>query len=281
MTAALSNQIQCTAGRLSQLRPEMLRGITQGSAFGIGQQYFAERRVRIIKADEAEIASEVAGAGGLYQQTISLTGGYLITKCTCPSKERPLCRHCVAALLEYDRMNPTVTVDPSAYAPRHEAAKNHTIREEEVPEDPGSNGLGVQLRETAMVIEWLHGVALAVNEGRSLPAAPAGIAGNALRSIRAVQRLDEQLDRSEDEALSLKADLRAQREQLDGLARDLDVTRLELENCRGSLKGLLEKERERDRLAEALRGVTAEMLKKAADADRLAAGLKNQDGRPT
>src|SRR5712692_3442389 len=106
MIAQSRNQIPCTAQRLSQLRSEMIQAVVPTSAYAFGHQYFSERRVRIVQADEAKITSEVAGAGGLYHQTVRLTDGTLMAKCSCPSSEAPLCRHCVAVLLEYIRLSP-------------------------------------------------------------------------------------------------------------------------------------------------------------------------------
>lgn len=279
MSPSLRNQIPCTAERLGQLSPQMLKAITEGSAFGIGHQYFSERRVRIVRADDAEISSEVAGAGGLYAQTISLAGGTLVTKCSCPSKERPLCRHCVAALLEYHRQHPDRPLGWSAPPPAPDAADS-----EGGPQGsplPATEGISVRLREIATLLDWIQGVVAAVHDGRSLPGAPPGVSGNVLQWVRAVQRLDERGSRGEEEAAALRADLGAQREQLDAAARELDSTKVELERCRSALNALLEREHEQDRLARTIHGMTGELMKKAADVDQLVAAFRSQDARPT
>jgi len=279
MTVSSLNQIQCTAERLGQLRPEMLKAVAQGSAFDVGQQYFSERRVRILRADNEEIASEVTGAGGLYQQTIALTEGVLVTKCSCPSKERPLCRHCVAVLLEYHRLNPDGPRGPAAYSPKSAGPNTKGAARDALPSESG--GLEVRLREIAIFLEWMQAAVHAVNDDRPLPQAPPGFTGSVLQGVQAMQRLDERASRGEEETAALRADLRAQRDQLDGMARELNSAKLEVERCRGIVRTLLEKEREWSHLATMMQGMTSDMIKKAADVDRLVAGLKNQGGSPT
>jgi uncharacterized Zn finger protein len=55
-----------------------------------------ENRVRIVEADDAQISSAVIGNSGLYEQTIRLKDGHLISKCSCALPEEPMCRHCIA-----------------------------------------------------------------------------------------------------------------------------------------------------------------------------------------
>src|ERR1051326_9629171 len=97
----MRNKIPCTAQKLSQLHPEMIQSVVGAQVFKLGHEYYTANCVRIVDADDADITSEVNGPFGLYEQSISLTGGNLVTKCSCTSNEQPFCRHCVAVLLGY------------------------------------------------------------------------------------------------------------------------------------------------------------------------------------
>ena len=107
----MRNKIPCSADRLSLLDPPMIQGVVDRNAFHLGNQYLSENRVRIVEADEAQISSAVIGNSGLYEQTIRLKDGHLVSKCSCSLPEEPMCRHCIAVLLEYHRW-----VQPRAHA---------------------------------------------------------------------------------------------------------------------------------------------------------------------
>ena len=99
----MRNKIPCSAERLSLLDPPMIQGVVDRNAFHLGSQYLSENRVRIVEANEAQISSAVIGNSGLYEQTIRLKDGHLVSKCSCSLPEEPMCRHCIAVLLEYHR----------------------------------------------------------------------------------------------------------------------------------------------------------------------------------
>src|SRR6188472_2361772 len=99
----MRNKIPCSAERLSLLDPPMIQSVVDRNAFHLGTQYLSENRVRIVEADDAQISSAVIGNSGLYEQTIRLKDGHLVSKCSCSLPEEPMCRHCIAALLEYHR----------------------------------------------------------------------------------------------------------------------------------------------------------------------------------
>src|SRR5215467_4948767 len=99
----MRNKIPCSADRLSLLDPPMIQGVVDRNAFHLGSQYLSENRVRIVEADEAQISSAVIGNSGLYEQDIRLKDGHLVSKCSCTLPEEPMCRHCIAVLLEYQR----------------------------------------------------------------------------------------------------------------------------------------------------------------------------------
>src|SRR3954465_9926347 len=117
------SKISCSATKLSLLQPAMIRAIVESSAFRVGKQYATEKRVRISRADEVEIVSLVMGNAGPLEQTIQLKEGSLLSQCTCQLNERPLCRHCIAVLLEYHRAGaPAQKAAPARHsAPSHDA----------------------------------------------------------------------------------------------------------------------------------------------------------------
>src|SRR3970282_1847172 len=99
----MRNKSPCSAERLSLLAPPIVQAVVDRNAFQIGHQYLSENRVRIVEADDAQISSAVIGNSGLYEQTIRLKDGHLISKCSCTLPEEPIFRHCIAVLLEYHR----------------------------------------------------------------------------------------------------------------------------------------------------------------------------------
>src|SRR5512145_1952718 len=99
----MRNKIPCSAERLSLLDTPMIQAVVDRNAFHLGTQYLSENRVRIVEANEAQITSAVVGNSGLYEQNIRLKDGHLVSKCSCALPEEPMCRHCIAVLLEYQR----------------------------------------------------------------------------------------------------------------------------------------------------------------------------------
>ncbi len=99
----MRNKIPCSAERLGLLDPQMIQSVADANAFHIGRQYATEDRVRIVEADDSQVSSAVIGNSGLYEQTIRLKDGHLLSKCSCALPEEPMCRHCIAVLLEYHR----------------------------------------------------------------------------------------------------------------------------------------------------------------------------------
>ena len=218
MSAQSGNQIPCTAQRLNQLRPEMIQAVVPESAYDLGHQYFSERRVRIVQDNEVKIISEVAGANGLYQQTIRLADGTLITKCSCPSSEAPLCRHCVAVLLEYFRLSPGPV----------QGSSQKTAALDGVPDAPASgrtaapSTLGVRLREITIFLEWLQASVNALKAERALPATPALEPGEALEWVQTLQKHEDRVRHRDETILALRRELSVKGEHLLRLAHDLE-----------------------------------------------------------
>src|SRR3954470_2116768 len=164
------SKISCSATKLSLLQPAMIRAIVEGSAFRIGKQYATEKRVRISRADEVEIVSLVMGNAGPLEQTIQLKEGSLLSQCTCQLNERPLCRHCIAVLLEYHRGGgaapATVKTSPSpgwesaAPAPAWETAPAAASTWENAPSEKAPEGprasQEVKFSDIAVFVDWLQ-----------------------------------------------------------------------------------------------------------------------------
>ena len=297
MNAPSRNQIPCTAQRLSQLQPEMVQAVVSMSAYAIGHQYCNERRARIVQADETRITAEVSGARGRYQQIIRLSDGTLMAQCTCPSTEAPLCRHCVAALLEYIRQSPDAAQDFSQKMAPQDGGLEQTGAE--VDPAPVQNGpasrrtvassvLGVRLREVTVFIDWLQVAVDALKTGGTLPETPALDPGEALEWMQALQKLEERAQQGDETCVALRRELSAKEEHLLRLAHDLESAnnhvkelqaaceelKLDVERKKATVSRLVEIEQERDRLTEQIKDMTSEMVKRTSDLDRLAAEWK-------
>ena len=258
MSAQSGNQIPCTAQRLNQLRPEMIQAVVPESAYDVGHQYFSERRVRIVQDNAVKIISEVAGTSGLYQQTIRLTDGTLITECSCPSSEAPLCRHCVAVLLEYIRLSP----DPVLGSSQKTAAQDGVTDAPASARTAASSTLGVRLREITIFLEWLQASVNALKAERALPATPALEPGEALEWVQTLQKREERVRHGDETILALRRELSAKGEHLLRLAHDLESAhgqvkelqaaceelKLDVDRQRATASRLGEIEQERDRL---------------------------------
>ena len=296
MSAQSSNQIPCTAQRLSQLRPEMIQAVVPGSAYADGHQYFSERRVRIFQADEVKITSEVLGARGLVQQTIRLTDGTLMAKCSCPSSEEPLCLHCVAVLLEYIHLSPD-TVQGSSQkmaaldgVPGRPGIETETESMEEGPASgrtAAPSALGVRLREITIFLDWLQPAVNALKAGGALPATPAFEPGEALEWVKALQQHAERLRRGEETRVALRMELSTKEEYIVRLAHDLESAhghvkelqaaceewKLDVEQQRATASRLVEIEQERDRLVawikDWIKDTTGYLVKSVAEWERV------------
>ncbi|HZC80179.1 MAG TPA: SWIM zinc finger family protein [Nitrospiraceae bacterium] len=294
MSAQSRNQIPCTAERLSQLRPEMIQAVVPGSAFAFGHQYFSERRVRIVQADEAKITSEVLGARGLFHQTIRLTDGTLMAKCSCPSSEEPLCRHCVAVLLEYIRLSP----DPVQGSSQEMAAQDGVqgwpgMETETAPNQEGPpsgrtaapSALGVRLREITIFLEWLRAAVNALKTSGALPGTPALEFRETLEWVQILQNFEERMRQGEETIVAIRRELSTKEEHLLRLAHDLEAAngqvkefqaaceelKLDVDRQRAAVSRLVEIEQERDRLAALLKDVTSDVVEIVGDFDRLTA----------
>lgn len=291
MSILSRNQIPCAAHRLDQLQPDMIQSVAPKSAYSIGHQYFSERRVRILHADDVKISSEVGGASGVYKQTIQLTEGSLVSKCSCPSNERPICRHCVAVLLENTRQarehEPVISKEAGG-----EKSLIVDVTPQELPRgEPefGTSPLGAGLREAMVFLDWLQIAVHALRVDKPLPPGPPLSPGDTSDWVATLQALAQESRLGREKSAALAAQLSAKEAQLSALARDLETAsnntneimrvceklKVELEQNRGGLRRLVEIEEKKDRLSESLKILTGDMIKKAEQVDQLAAELAN------
>jgi hypothetical protein len=301
MKALSRNQIPCTAQRLSQLQPEMVQAVVPMSAYAIGHKYCNERRARIVQADETSITSEVSGARGRYQQTIRLADGTLIAQCSCPSTEAPLCRHCVAALLEYIRQSPDADQGFSQkMAPQDDGldqttveAKLATMQEDPVPGQTAASSLLIgRLREVTVFIDWLSVAVNALKTGGTLPKSPALDPGEALEWMQALQKLEARAQQGEEICLALRSELSAKEQHLLKLVHDLESAndrvmklqavceelKLDVERQSAMASRLAEIEQERDKLTGQIKDIASDLVKRTDDLDRLATERERVSG---
>ncbi|MEK6803942.1 MAG: hypothetical protein AABZ34_14930 [Nitrospirota bacterium] len=194
----------------------MISSVVEPNAFQIGKQYQAERRVQMTDASDTEVTSSVMGNSGLYEQTIRLIDGHLEARCSCTLSEQPICRHGVAALLEYQRWSKArVVPKPRVAAPRLEAEK---------PAAPAVSSGDVKLSELNQFTEWMQRTVQAIQAGKPLPdQSPIG-PGLALTWTQAIQQMDERRRESESAQVELDADIRNREAVVARLTQDLEAS---------------------------------------------------------
>jgi hypothetical protein len=276
----MRSKIPCSADKLSLLVPDMIQAVVGPSAFKMGTQYVSENRVRIIEADELQISSSVIGNSGLHEQTIRLRDGNLVTKCSCPLEEQPLCRHCVAALLEYHRW-----VQP----PPSRRTQERLPRESPSPEQKSAaSATDIKFNEIASFIEWLQPAVRALERGQALPDAPKLGPGEVMGWIQAVQKLEERRRGSEAIKVALEADITAREAQLNRATQQLQASlqeareaqvaskqmQRELANYRDVLTRLSNIIKDLDRYDGQMRSVAGDLLRKGSQLETLASSFK-------
>ncbi len=229
----MRNKIPCSAERLSLLDPPMIQGVVDRNAYHLGNQYLSENRVRIVEADEAQISSAVIGNSGLYEQTIRLKDGHLVSKCSCSLPEEPMCRHCIAVLLEYHRW----------VQPRAKKAKPAPVS---FPEPSNGNGVSLssfsadlKLSEVMAFIEWLQPAMKSLEKG--LPLAEASRSTGDLRAwAQTIRNLEERRHESEEIQLSLESEQRDREAYVQRMTQQLQASMEEVKGAHGQLQRLQE-----------------------------------------
>jgi uncharacterized Zn finger protein len=276
----MRNKIPCSADRLSLLDPPMIQGVVDRNAFHLGNQYLSENRVRIVEADEAQISSAVIGNSGLYEQTIRLKDGHLVSRCSCSLPEEPMCRHCIAVLLEYHRW-----VQPRAQARKAKQASAPAPTSSDLPNGGGATTFSadIKLREVMAFIDWLQPAMRALEKGQPLPDS-SQLSGDLGGWIQAIRNLDDRRRESEEIQLTLESEQRDRDSYLQRMTLQLQASMAELKSAQANLQQL---QRENDvykdmflKVAEIasevgnydsqIKTVAGELLSKGAQLEKLA-----------
>jgi uncharacterized Zn finger protein len=280
----MRNKIPCSAERLSLLDPPMIQAVVDRNAFHIGNQYLSENRVRIVEADDAQISSAVIGNSGLYEQTIRLKEGHLISKCSCALPEEPMCRHCIAVLLEYHRWaqprnGQQKRVKPSSPPQPAQPAPNSTG----APASSSASATDLKLGEVMAFVEWLQPAIKALDRGQALPDSPK-LGGDLSLWIQAIRNLEERRRESEDARINLESDMRdreayvgrltqqvqASMEEVKAVQASSQQLQQELTVCKEMLVKVSEIASEVWNYDSQLRSLASEVMSKGSQLDKLA-----------
>jgi hypothetical protein len=263
----------------------MIQAVVDRNAFHIGNQYLSENRVRIVEADDAQISSAVIGNSGLYEQTIRLKEGHLISKCSCALPEEPMCRHCIAVLLEYHRWaqprngqqkkaKPSVIPQPAQTSQNRDSAS---------PANPTSATTDLKLGEVVAFFEWLQPAIRALEYGQPLPGSPK-IGGDLASLIHAIHNLEDRRRESEEIRINLESDMRDREAYVGRLTQQLQASmeeikatqaisqqlKQELNVCKDILGKVSEVASEIGNYDSQLKSIAGEVLAKGAQLDKLA-----------
>lgn len=234
----MKNKIPCSAERLSLLDPPMIQGVVDRNAFHLGNQYLTENRVRIVEADETQISSAVIGNSGLYEQSIRLKDGHLVSKCSCSLPEEPICRHCIAVLLEYHRW-----VQPKGQTKKAKHASPPTPSQSETPYGNGTlspdaaSHTDLKLSEVTAFIEWLQPAMKALELGQPLPESSC-LSGNIGTWIQIIRNLDERRREGEAIQLSLESERRDRESYVARMTQQLQASMEEVKSAQLTIQQL-------------------------------------------
>lgn len=293
----MRNKIPCSAERLSLLDPQMIRAISDASAFQIAQQYVTENRVRIVEADDAQITSAIIGNSGLYEQTIRLKDGHLLSKCSCKVSEEPMCRHCIAILLEYHRWaQPKPAQQPSLAKESPSSTQvtafvngNGTTRESSVAD--------MKLSDVIGFMEWLPSATRAIQAQGQLPDPPHCDSAEVSTWVHTIRTLVDSRRESDQVATRLKAEMRDREGHMQRLTQELHLSmdemkaaqmtaeelHLRLATYKETLDKLVELATDIVKSDEQMRSAAKDLLEKGSQFDKLANSVKelSQTLRPT
>lgn len=275
----MRNKLPCTAQKLSQIQPEMIQSVVGDQVFQLGKEYQSANCVQILESDEDQILSEVTGPFGLYEQTIQLKGGNLLTKCSCTSNEQPFCRHCVAVLLGNQR--PPSGSEMNEFA---EVVPADLVK----PDESAASALSINLHQITVFLDWLQHAIRALDRGHSLPDEPALEPGDAMAWIRGIQNLHARWRMSEEKRLGTEAELLKREAELERIMKELEALPREtqkahttcedlqdaLTNSQLMLDKLSSMAKERERVENELRLTADHLLKKGSELNALFSSLK-------
>ena len=267
----------------------MIQAISDASAFQIAHQYLTANRVRIVEADDSQITSAVIGNSGLYEQNIRLKDGHLVSKCSCTLPEQPMCRHCIAVLLEYQR-----------WAKPRQSGKPGLAKESITapPVGPSENGKrtalqsfpsDVKLSEVMVFLEWLQPATKALERQEPLPGPPALGPGAVSTWIQTIRNLEDRRRESEEVMTSLEFQLKDRETDVGHLTQQLQTSLRENNAARATIQELQrevasfkevltrvgELTTEVVRHAGQMRAVTGDVLQKGSQLDTLVSSFKD------
>ncbi len=280
----MRNKIPCSAERLSLLDPPMIQAVVDRNAFHIGNQYLSQNRVRIVEADDAQITSAVIGNSGLYEQTIRLKEGHLISKCSCALPEEPMCRHSIAVLLEYHRWaQPRNNQQKKSKAsPTPQPAEPPTNRDS-APAPRSAPTTDLKLGEVMAFVEWFQLGVKALERGEPLPES-SKLGGDIAPWIQAIRNLEERRRESEEIQINLESDMRTREAYVGRLTQQLQASmeemkaaqanaqqlQQELTSCKEMLAKVAEVVSEVGSYDSQLKSIASEVLSKGSQLDKLA-----------
>lgn len=225
----MRNKIPCSAERLGLLDPQMIQAVSEASAFQIAQQYLTENRVRIAEAGDDQITSAVIGNAGLYEQTIRLKDGHLLSKCSCTLSEEPMCRHCIGVLLEYHRWS---QLKPNADAPQESPHPNQAAPFVSRKTAGNTSSIAeVKLSDVVKFMEWLPSATTAIQAQGQLPDPPQCDSPEVSAWTHAICHLAEGRRTSDQAATRLRAEMRDRETHVRRLTQELQITRDEVKTA--------------------------------------------------
>ncbi|GJL63147.1 MAG: hypothetical protein NPIRA04_18010 [Nitrospirales bacterium] len=276
----MRNRIACSAQTLTQLQPDMIHSVVGGQVYRLGKQYFTESRVQILEAGAGSVSAEVSGTFGVYSQTIKLRSGVLATKCSCPSNEKPFCRHCVAVLLQH--YEGTAADNEPVDEPDH-----FVPPVQEKSQDVHSTSNDFNFRDVTAFVDWLETCVTKLGQAGPLPSLPKLPAGAVREWSVAIDSLHRQFLKNEEAHEEMQVNFQAAQEQVVRLTQDLEEARREVKDAQAASVGfeaeikkyqdsLAESDRvgqERDGLAQQLKVIREELEKKGAELGGLSEAL--------
>ena len=266
----------------------MIQAVVDRNAFHIGNQYLSENRVRIVEADDTQISSAVIGNSGLYEQTIRLKEGHLISKCSCALPEEPICRHCIAVLLEYHRWaQPRNGQQRKAKLSAAPQPAQASPNRDSTPEPSPASTTDLKLGEVMAFIAWLQPALYALERGQPLSDSPK-LGGDLALWIQAIRNLEERRRESEELRVSLESDIRDREayagrltQQLQASMEEIKTTQSssqqlqqELTTCKEMLAKVSEVAFEIGSYDSQLKSIASEVTSKGSQLDKLAQSFK-------
>lgn len=266
----------------------MIQAISQGSAFQIAQKYLAENRVRIGEADDAQITSTLIGNSGLYEQTIRLKDGHLLSKCSCTLPEEPLCRHCIAVLLEYyQRGQPRPSRKPRAPKESKTPPLAAPALNGRMSATPWS-AADVKLSDAMQFMEWLQPATKAIQAHQQLPDPPTlkrsevsiwidtirGLADSRRESDQGSTRLTAEIRDRETHVRRLSEELRTSMDEMKATQTTAQALQLDIAAYQATMSKVAELATEMIRHEEQMRVAAGELLQEGSPFEKFAKSVK-------